>query len=431
MYSLDKEIDYGKPEMHINLKNNIYFPGETIRGKIFLKSGNFFKKGIIIYEIYGHEKIKENKYDIECNNTTKIYYSSLEYPGLINYSLSKGIQIPFEINLPSYILPSFEFSRYYINDKNDYGYIKNFLQIEIPELKLMKQKFIIFRRPIVKLKTPLCFQAERNEKVLGIFNKGCPILKASYNKNYFYFNEEIPVKITLNNNNSKFNIKNINIKLIRNVVFKLKENQEDKKIKDIIFSDELFNKNINLNENEKKDNKSDIINIEEKIKIEEPEKIFNKHIIDYLTLGLRDKSKLILFLPSFDSSLFKCEYFINITGIYDTIFPVSNLNINMPISVYNNENERMGENNEFNLLNWNYDEDKNEESKNNENNELIDKPGYNKEKINLSKDNSDNSNINKINDEVKTYRNDEEKEWNNITNGQIMPELYTVEDDKK
>ena len=430
MYSLDKEIDYGKPEMHINLKNNIYFPGETIRGKIFLKSGNFFKKGIIIYEIYGHEKIKENKYDIECNNTTKIYYSSLEYPGLINYSLSKGIQIPFEINLPSYILPSFEFSRYYINDKNDYGYIKNFLQIEIPELKLMKQKFIIFRRPIVKLKTPLCFQAERNEKVLGIFNKGCPILKASYNKNYFYFNEEIPVKITLNNNNSKFNIKNINIKLIRNVVFKLKENQEDKKIKDIIFSDELFNKNINLNENEKKDNKSDIINIEEKIKIEEPEKIFNKHIIDYLTLGLRDKSKLILFLPSFDSSLFKCEYFINITGIYDTIFPVSNLNINMPISVYNNENERMGENNEFNLLNWNYDEDKNEESKNNENNELIDKPGYNKEKINLSKDNSDNIN-NKIKDEMKTYRNDEEKEWNNITNGQIMPELYTVEENKK
>ena len=429
MQCLDFEINYGKPEMHINLKNNIYFPGETIRGKIFLKSGNFFKKGIIIYEIYGQEKIKENKYDIECNNTTKIYYSSLEYPGLINYSLSKGIQIPFEINLPSYILPSFEFSRYYINDKNDYGYIKNFLQIEIPELKLMKQKFIIFRRPIVKLKTPLCFQEERNEKVLGIFNKGCPILKASYNKNYFYFNEEVPVKITLNNNNSKFNIKYINIKLIRNVVFKLRENHEEKKIKDIIFSDELFNKNINLNENEKKDNKSDIINIEEKIKIEEPEKIFNKHNIDYLTLGLRDKSKIILFLPSFDSSLFKCEYFINITGIYDTIFPVSNLIINMPISIYNNEDEKM-ENNEFNLLNWNYDEDKNEESKNNENNELIDKPGYNKEKINLSMDNSDSIN-NKIKDEMKTYRNDEEKEWNNITNGQIMPELYTIKEDKK
>ena len=432
MQCLDFEIDYGKPEMHINLKNNIYFPGETIRGKIFLKSGNFFKKGIIIYEIYGQEKIKENKYDIECNNTTKIYYSSLEYPGLINYSLSKGIQIPFEINLPSYILPSFEFSRYYINDKNDYGYIKNFLQIEIPELNLMRQKFIIFRRPIVKLKTPLCFQAERNEKVLGIFNKGCPILKASYNKNYFYFNEEVPVKITLNNNNSKFNIKSINIKLIRNVVFKLKENHEDedKKIKDIIISDELFSKNINLNE--KIDNQNgDIINIKEKIKIEEPEKIFNKHNIDYLSLGLRDKSKLILFLPSFDSSLFKCEYFIDITGIYDTIIPVSNLIIKMPISVYNNEDERIEENNEFNLLNLNYDEDKNEESKNNENNELIDKPGYNKEKINSSKGNSDNSNNNKIKDEVKTYRNDEEKEWNNITNGQIIPELYTVKENKK
>ena len=229
MESVDEIIDHGKPEMHINLKNNIYFPGEIIRGKIFLKSGNFFKKGIIIYEIYGQEQIKENKYNMEFNNSTKIFYSSLEYPGLINYSLSSGIQIPFEINLPSYILPSFEFSQYYMNNKNSYGYIKNFIQIEIPELNLIKQKFIIFRRPLLKLNSPPTYQAERNEKLFGIFNKGCPILITSYNKNYYHFNEIIPLKITLNNNNSKLDINNINIKLISNVVFKLKDNCSDKK----------------------------------------------------------------------------------------------------------------------------------------------------------------------------------------------------------
>ena len=433
MNCLDHEVDYGKPEMHIYLKSNIYFPGETIKGKISLKSGNFFKKGVIIYEIYGQEKIKEDKYDIECNNSTKIYYSSLEYPGLINYSLSAGIEIPFEIKLPSYILPSFEFSRIYINDKMDYGYIKNFLQIEIPELNLVKQKFIIFRRPLVKLKSPLNFQAERNEKLLRIFNKGCPILNASYDKNYYHFDEEIPIKISLNNNNSKFIIKNINVKLIRNVVFKLKDNHEDKKINNIIFTDELFSKNINLNENENKGNKNaETINIEEKIKIEEPENIFNKHSIDYLSLGLRDKSKLILFLPSFDSSLFKCEYFIKIIGIYDTIFPLQNLIINVPISVYNNEEERIKENNEFNLLNSQNDNINinEEDSTQKEKNELIDKPGYKKEKKS-SKEKQDKINENEIKDEVKTYRNDEEKEWNNITNGQILPELYTVDENKK
>ena len=293
MLSLHYKNDNGKPEMQINLKNNIHFPGETIKGKIYLKSGNFFKKGVIIYEIYGQEKIKEEKYDIECNNSTKIFYSSLEYPGLINYSLSSGIQIPFEINLPSYILPSFEFSRIYINDKSDYGYIKNFIQIEIPELNLIKQKFIIFRRPLVALKSPLTFQAERYEKLLGIFNKGCSILNATYNKNYYYFNEEVQLKITLNNNNSKFNKKNMNIKLIRNVVFKLKENHENKIINYINFTDELFGKNILLNENAKKVyQNAENINIEEKIKIEELEIIFNKHNVDYLSLGLRDKSKL-------------------------------------------------------------------------------------------------------------------------------------------
>ncbi len=116
-----------------------------------------------------------------------------------------------------------------MNNKNSYGYIKNFIQIEIPELNLIKQKFIIFRRPLLKLNSPPTYQAERNEKLFGIFNKGCPILITSYNKNYHHFNEIIPLKITLNNNNSKFDINNINIKLISNVVFKLKDNCSDKK----------------------------------------------------------------------------------------------------------------------------------------------------------------------------------------------------------
>ena len=37
MEESDYEIDYGKPEMKIRLENNIYFPGEIIKGKIFLK----------------------------------------------------------------------------------------------------------------------------------------------------------------------------------------------------------------------------------------------------------------------------------------------------------------------------------------------------------------------------------------------------------
>ena len=438
---IHREVDFGKPKMEIVLKNNIYFPGEIIKGHLYLKSGNYLNKGVIIYTIYGQEKITQNnKYKIECNNSTKIFYSSLQYPGLIKYSILKGITIPFQIDLPSYILPSFEFS-VITNNNNNYGYIKNYLQIEIPELNLVKQKFIIIRRPMIKFNSPLSFQNEINSKIFGLFNKGSPILKTSFDKNFYFFNEEIIIKINFNNNNSKFYIKFIRIKLIRNVVYKLKENIDDSKINDLIFSDELFCKNININEKmDINDINKDII-FEEKIKIKEPENVFNKHSVDYLNLGLRDKSNLILFLPSFDSSLFKCEYIINIEGIYDTLFPIDNLIINMPISVYHRIENSNNEDNEFNLFNSNINlnEENKEKEENNENEDgLIPKPGFNKKENNNQKDKHiKNYNINRSakkniieeEEEVKTYRNDKEKEWNNnITNGQIIPELYKVDD---
>ena len=55
-------------------------------------------------------------------------------------------------------------------------------------------------------------------------------------------------------------------------------------------------------------NKNKDINFEIKIKLAETENIFNKNNIDYLNLGLKDKSNLILFLPTFERSLIKCEY---------------------------------------------------------------------------------------------------------------------------
>ena len=439
MKGSDEFTDNGKPEMHINLMKNIFFPGETIKGKIFLRSGNFFEKGVINYNIFGHEKITEmNKNKIECNNSTKIYHASLEYPGLINYSLSKGIEIPFTITLPSYILPSFEYS---IN--NNYGYIKNYLHVEIPELNLVKEKFIIIRRPNIKLNTPLVFKSEKNEKLYGIFNKGCPILKTSFDKNYYYFNEEIVVKICFNHNNSKFNVKNVNVKLIRNIIFKLKENHENQniiflynknkeniKIDDIIYCDELFYESINLYEKIDINNENKDINFDVKFKLEEPEKIFNKNNVPYLNLGLLDKSNLILFLPSFESSLFKCEYLIKIEAIYDTILPIQNIIINMPISVYHNyENQ----DNEYNLFNFNNDNNININEDNGNNDGLIDKPR--EEKENNKENNKDNNKEiikeKKKEDEVKTYRNDEEKEWNNITNGQIIPELMPINNDNE
>ena len=80
MMYIPREEDFGKPKMEIALKNNIYFPGEIIKGHIYLKSGNYLNKGVIIYTIYGQEKITQNnKYKIECNNSTKIFIITISW----------------------------------------------------------------------------------------------------------------------------------------------------------------------------------------------------------------------------------------------------------------------------------------------------------------------------------------------------------------
>ena len=276
MKECDEITNYGMPEMNIKLKNIVYFPGEIIKGSIYLTSGNFLEKGVIIYSIYGEEKIKESN-NIECNNKINIYYSSLKYPGLINYSLIKGIQIPFEIKLPLNIIPSFEYSLYSNNKYDRYGYIKYYLKIEIPELDLIFKQFIIIRTAIIKLNTPLKFESEKDEKYFGLFKKVRPLLIVSYDKNHYYFNEEIGLRICFNNNNSTFNVKYIQIKLIRNIVFKLKNNYKDKSIEDIIYNDELFYEKINMNMKMNSEDKNKDIIFNAKIKLEEPEKIFNNY----------------------------------------------------------------------------------------------------------------------------------------------------------
>ena len=157
-----------------------------------------------------------------------------------------------------------------------------------------------------------------------------------------------------------------------------------------------------------KDKNKDII-LNFKIKLEEPESIFNKYNIDYLNLGLRDKSKLIFFLPSLDSTLFRCEYLIKIEGIYDSTLPIQNILINMPISVYHNSNEVKKENNDFNILNSHLN--LNEKENNNNIDGLFHQPNLNiqnednnENMNNIVVDNNRNENENEK--EVNTFRND-------------------------
>ena len=329
-------ITKGEPSLIIILDKYDYFPGEEFKGILRLQSYNFLKKGLFFYQIFSNEyysyKDKDKGYSLlEENKINSIIIQSLTYPELIDYSLTKGIDIPFLINLPNDMIPSFEYSR-----KKGIIYNKYYLKVKVVELNLISQIFIIIKKPF-KLLKELSFSANKNENFLGIFNKGNLFLKASYKKSCYEFFEKIPIEIIIiNYSNKNIDIIKINIQFIRNIKFK---NVKDGDSKDMIFNDILSNSEISINKELEKNGKELKYNID--INIEEPESIFNTHkieAVDFRYFDIKTKYDLIKLIPDINSNLFMCEYKIKIECIYKSILKYENLCIYMPVSVCHKNN---------------------------------------------------------------------------------------------
>ena len=341
---LPYKVDFGEPKLNLIIEKNNYYPEETINGYIMLKSCNFLKKGIINYKLFSKEMYtyKDNPKNLEKNKDNIIFEKSLKYPEIVDYSLTKGINIPFKLLIPKNIIPNFE---YFLGKKQ--GFLRNFLQIEIPELSLKKQVFIIIKKPFNEKESSLSFINIKNINLFGIINKGSLSLSASFQKKCFSFFEKIPLEISIDNNsNNIIDIIKIDIKLLREITFKSKNDENNCKFKDILFEN-ILNINKTLN-NEIKNYK---INTE--VILEEPESLFNKYIIDPITYNciyIRDKSNLLKIIPDIESDLFKCQYIISIECFYKCILKKENINLNFPISVYNGKNFCGDEKNKENIL---------------------------------------------------------------------------------
>ena len=412
--SLEYKVKNGEPEINIILDKNDYFPKEIIKGYIFLKSGNLLKKGIINYNVYNEQyySYKDN-YKKEVNKTkyNSLISKSLTYSQIIDYSLSNGINIPFQIKLPTDIYPSFEYSLMAFN-----GHIRNYIQIEIPEFNLKQQKFIIIKKPFNLMKSLLSFNINKDLNLFGILNKGHLSLNASYKANCHSFFDKIPIEINVDNNsNSKVEIKKIDIHLERIITFKNIDDNINYKRNDI-----LYNNDINIDKTLDNNNRKIKINIE--INIEEPESIFNKYQIDlsiFNYMYIQDKSNLIKLIPNIDTELLKCEYFIKINLIFKSLLKTENICLDMPFSLFHQDTIIDLEKNKENILN-NIDIQKineNEFDKSNirKNNNIIKQ--INKNKIGKTQ----HLNNKKNTKEPHLYTNNGNDDWNTPTNGALVP----------
>lgn len=408
-------VNDGNPVIKIILEKNEFFEGELINGYLYLKSFNLLKHGIIKYSLLNQEYYsynENNKENIEEKINQSIIVNSLQYPQLIDYSFSKGINIPFSINLPQKLLPNFEYCLVKAN-----GYVRNYIQIEIPELNLLTEQLIVIKKKFKLLKSLLSFTIEQKQNLLGIFNKGSLSLNASYKTNCYSFFSNIPLEIHINNNSdNNIDIIKIICKLLRNITFKNKNNNKDLEFNDILFINEM-----NVDKSLDKDNPQLQINTE--INLEEPESLFNKYKLDLTNFNyqsIKDKQNIIKLIPDINSDLFICEYKIKIECIYKSFLKRDNICLYMPLSVYH-ENHNLIEEKKVNYLN-NYEMKK----------QIYNQEKYNKPKNEKEKGNKEN-NLNKNNifknknkekrniKEPQIYTNYGNDDWNTPTNGCLNP----------
>ena len=306
----------------ITCEKNFYYPGEQINMKIYIKSDNPLKKGLLTFEIIQNEfwkgmkvspilKTKEIQNEI---NSNIIFTQTLQFNELINNTLiSKGIEIPYTIQLPNYMLPSLE---YLIIDQ--LAYIRTNLVVKLNEINLSKNVFLMINKPISPLSSPLKFSVQLG-KILGFFGSNNGIIEVSYPANNYSFYTSIPLNFHVNID--KENIISITTRLVRKISFFHKgKNDSVIELKDdlVKIDSEIKNKISDFNLN---------------IQVIEPENIFNKYVVNYSGIRVPQKNQLIYLIPSIETSIIKVEYYIKIRPNYDSIINFKKAELKLPLSI--------------------------------------------------------------------------------------------------
>jgi hypothetical protein len=311
-------------EFKITTHKNLFFPGEQVNLKIYIKTSKTLKTGNLTFQIKQQEfwqgskttGLLRNKKEFDQDQNTNILYNNqFQFQALINNSnISKGIEIPFTIQLPNYMLPSLEFNIF-----ERFASIRTHLTVKINELGFETFAFLVINKPPSPLNSPLKLSVPLANKVLGIFGSKHGVIEASYPSNNFSFYTNIPLSIHIDNGKERVN--SITTQLIRKISF-LHGGKEvnNLSVKDILCSVESpVNNNIgdiNLN-----------------LQVIEPESVFNKYINYTNEIIVPDKTQLIYLIPSIETNIIKVEYYVKITPHFNSLINFKKCELNLPLSI--------------------------------------------------------------------------------------------------
>ena len=332
----------------IETNKEYYFKGEIIEGNIILNCISNLTLNEISIALYSKENwiIQEtstikygeknnqllSKFDIGLN---KILNNNKD----INVLVPGRYIFPFQIQLPNYLQPSFEYPI-----PNRAAYLRYLLESEIisNDIKTKSNIYILIKGSFILLRTPKIFSSVTNVHKWGMFDGGSTILKVSYKKNNFTIDEMIPLNIDIDNTRGKLKVKESKIRIIRTIQFSKPDKSSiekyplEKTIYSKVFWSEVF-------PNSKR---SFLFQTE----------IIDKDLIDFNFFGENNPYPKIkdinILLPSIEGRIIKCDYRIQVSLYFDS-FVTSGYRprVCLPISIIHQFQEE--DNNLSNIQNEN------------------------------------------------------------------------------
>ena len=329
----------GKLNMQISLNKFNFFPGEIIKGVLELSPKEEDSKilnniklyyALIHKECYKNSNIKpkdksketnsiniNNEEDFDDYNSQTIFSKREIYN---DNKISKNlVKIPFQIKIPIEAKQSFEFNR--SNKLSDsFAYSRVYLDVEVPEYLNKKEILIFIEKHPIPLKSELTITKYITKKKLGFIGSGSNInFQGSYPKNYYGFSEICPLNISLDIFGAKENVNGIEFTLKRKISFMKNKSKVSEEYVDDLWQSTMKENNLSKN-------------ITFNLPLVEPDKFFKERKSSYFDINTINKENLICLLPSYDSNLIKCKYYILIKIFYDSML-IKNPEFEMPIDL--------------------------------------------------------------------------------------------------
>ena len=356
----------------INLDKQSYFLTEPITGKLIFTLAQSCQIQAINISIIQTQYwvISGTNFEYDNNKKQTNTYETLNTESLEKYLITQNIINPgtffnsglntinFQLtnifNLNLYQSRSFE----YIYDSKSYAFNRYKLQVNIilnnnlitNNNFLTETIFFLKNIPDIKLNSPLNSLSEVNLYKYIVFYNGKCSMSASIEKNYYSIEDFIPIKIKVDNSQSKIKFVYFYVYLYCKTIFKPYTNKFTKKFEKQILSE-----------------KQDFI--VEAGEIKETEYLFNLQKLKstnkylYNINGMEKSINKDLFYCTVNDNLFSNEYYIYIVGyFYNTVTFTPKITFDINLGHYNENNNNENYQNNY--------PDVNEINENNNNNNL-------------------------------------------------------------